>query len=283
MERELWPPLYRVLREVGKAHRQKYVTYQPWLLLALFLWAALHDRPVAWACQRRHWSTTTLKPWRLPSRSTVTRRVDGIACGVVWAALERRLRDTGQLALLAFLDGKPLPIGGCGKDPDARVGRGAGVFAKGYKLHAVWSARPVPEAWTVTPLNANEKAVGRDLIGQLTHAGYLLADGNYDASYLYDAAWARGYQLLAPCRKAKRPGSGGHYQSPHRRRSLDLLPQPFGRSLYRARVGIERSFGSATSFGGGLGPLPAWVRGLARVRTWVWAKLIINAVRILSG
>jgi hypothetical protein len=27
--------------------------------------------------------------------------------------------------------------------------------------------------------------------------------------------------------------------------------------------------------------LPAWVRGLDRVRTWVWAKLLINGVRIL--
>ena len=53
-----------------------------------------------------------------------------------------------------------------------------------------------------------------------------------------------------------------------------------GQALYRARTAIERSFGSATCFGGGLGPLPAWVRGQARVRTWVWAKLLINAVRI---
>ena len=120
-------PLYRALRHVGKQHRQKYVQYQPWLLLALFLWAALHDRPVSWACQRRHWSTTALKPWRLPSRSTVTRRVDQVGCGLVWAALERHLRDTGQLALLAFLDGKALPIGGCGHDPDARLrARGQG-------------------------------------------------------------------------------------------------------------------------------------------------------------
>jgi hypothetical protein len=57
----------------------------------------------------------------------------------------------------------------------------------------------------------------------------------------------------------------------------------FGRALYRARTGIERSFGNATSFGGGLAPLPARVRGLARVRTWVWAKLLINAARILKG
>jgi hypothetical protein len=29
-----------------------------------------------------------------------------------------------------------------------------------------------------------------------------------------------------------------------------------------------------------MGPLPAWVRGGDRVRTWVWAKLLINAARI---
>ena len=44
-------------------------------------------------------------------------------------------------------------------------------------------------------------------------------------------------------------------------------------------MSIERSFGNASAFAGGLAPLPAWVRGLARVRTWVWAKLIINAIR----
>jgi hypothetical protein len=137
----------------------------------------------------------------------------------------------------------------------------------------------VPEAWEVTPLNANEKATAERLIGQLLYGGYLLGDGNYDASYLYDAATARGYQLVAPYRKAKNPGCGKHYQSPHRLRSIALLQSDFGRALYRARTAIERTFGNATGFGGGLGPLPAWVRGQARVRTWVWAKLLINAVR----
>ncbi|HEY7311236.1 MAG TPA: hypothetical protein VH643_17880, partial [Gemmataceae bacterium] len=35
-------------------------------------------------------------------------------------------------------------------------------------------------------------------------------------------------------------------------------------------------------FAAGLGPLPAWVRRLHRVRTWVWAKLLINGVRIVK-
>ena len=67
MERELWPPLSHLLREVAKDFSQKYVQHPAWALVAVMRWAARHDRPVSWACQRRHWSTTTLKPRRLPS------------------------------------------------------------------------------------------------------------------------------------------------------------------------------------------------------------------------
>jgi hypothetical protein len=139
MERELWPPLYHLLLNTAKDFHQKYVQYQPWVIVAIMLWAALHDRPVSWACQPRHWSTTTLRPTRLPSAATISRRVDSVGVGLFWHELERRLRDGDQPALVAFVDGKPLPIGGNGKDPDARFGRGAGGIANGYKLHAIWS------------------------------------------------------------------------------------------------------------------------------------------------
>ena len=280
MERELWPLLYPLIQETAKDFHQKYVRYQPWLLVTVLLWAALHDRPISWACQERHWNTTTLRPVTLPSPSTLSRRIDSVGVGLFWNALEQRLKDSDVPALVAFVDGKPLPIGGNGKDPDARFGRGAGCIAKGYKLHAISAGRCMPEAWEVTPLNASEKAVAERLIGQLLFGGYLLADGNYDASYLYDVAAARGYQLVAAVRACKNPGRGKHYQSPHRLRSIALQQGVFGKALYRARTAIERSFGHASSFAGGLSPLPAWVRGRARVRTWVWAKLLINAVRI---
>jgi hypothetical protein len=281
MERELWPPLYRLVLEVARDVRQKYVQYQPWVVVAVFLWAALHDRPASWACDPRHWRTTAKRPPRLPSPSTISRRIDTVGVGLFWRALEERIRATGRPALVAFVDGKPLPIGGCGKDPDARFGRAAGCVAKGYKLHAIWAGRAVPEAWAVTPMNGNEKAVAADLVAQLEAGGYLLADGNYDASYVYDAAAGRGYQLVAPFRKGERPGGGHCYQSPHRLRGIAIMQSDFGRALYRARTAIERAFGNATSFGGGLAGLPAWVRGADRVRTWVWAKLLINAARIL--
>ena len=281
MERELWPPLYRLVQETAKDFRQKYVQCQPWLLVMVMLWAALHDCPVSWACKPRHWSTTSLRPVRLPSAATMSRRIDSVGVGLFWRALEQRLRARGTPALVAFVDGKPLPIGGCGKDPDARFGHGAGCVAKGYKLHTIWANRAMPEAWAVTPLNANEKAVAYALVGQLEYGGYLLGDGNFDASYVYDRAFAQGYQLVAPFRKGDKPGSGKHYQSPHRLRSIAILQSSYGQALYRARTAIERCYGNATSFGGGLSPLPAWVRGLKRVRTWVWAKLLINAARIL--
>ena len=282
MERELWPPLYRAVRGVAQRFRQKYVSFQPWVLVALLLWAALHDRPLAWACRPRNWSTTQLRPPRLPHPGTLSRRLDGLAVGAFLRQLERDLRDRGERRLLSLLDGKPLAVSGVSKDPDAAWGRGAGGKAKGYKLHTLWSGRALPEAWEVRPLNESEKVVARRLVRQAPGAGYLLADGNYDASALFDEAAAAGYQLVVPMPDPN-TGKGHHYQSPHRRRCFDLVRDDFGRALLRLRAAIERLYGNAVSFGGGLGPLPAWVRGLDRVRTWVWAKLLINAARILEA
>lgn len=279
MERELWPVLYHLVREVAKDFSQKNVSYQPWVLVSVLLWAALHDRPISWACQRRHWSTTTLKPPRIPSPSTLSRRLYGPGCGLFLRELERRIRDRDDPRLVAFLDGKPLPVSRVSKDRDAKVGRGAGGMAKGYKLHTVWADRAMPEAWDVTPVNVQELVAAERLLQQLAHTGYLVADGNYDSGPLADRAMQRSYQLVAP--PGANAGKGHRYQSPNRLRNLDLLAGGFGQELYRQRGAIERSYGNATAFAGGLGPLPAWVRRSHRVRTWVWAKLLINAARIL--
>jgi hypothetical protein len=281
MEHELWKILYPLVREVGSQFHQKYKQIPGWVVLVTMLWAALHDRPVSWACQLINWATNKLRPEHLPSPATMSRRVDGVAMGLLWRAVEERLRGAGEPAsLLACLDGKPLPVGGYTKDPDARYGRGAGVMAKGYKLHAVWSSNGMPETWEITPLNGGETTVARRLVPQLRSAGYLMADGNYDDNALFDLAWQQGYQLVTPPPKAP---PGRRRQSPQRLRSIEMMTHSFGPSLYRQRITIEQAFGNATSFGGGLGPLPAWVRGLDRVRTWVWAKLLINAARILKN
>ena len=288
MERKLWPLLYHELRETANDFRQKYVQIPGWVLVAVSLWAALHDRPVAWACDARNWSTTGLRPRKLPSPSTMSRRAYSVGVGLLWHALEGRLRGRGaDPTPIAMLDGKPLPVGGYTEDPDAAYGRGAGVMAKGYKLHTVWSNGVLPDAWEVTSLGVSEKAVAGPLMSRLRYGGYLLADLNYDSSPLFDRASESGYQLVVPI-KHPNAGKGNHYQSPHRLRCIEMMRKgrglsDFGRTLYGMRTDIERKFGNATSFGGGLGPLPAWVRRLHRVRIWVWAKLLINAARILNN
>jgi hypothetical protein len=75
---------------------------------------------------------------------------------------------------------------------------------------------------------------------------------------------------------------GHHYLSPYRVHSNEMEKRPFGRRLLADRKAIERYFAHATIFGGGLASLPAWVRRQHRVKRWVWAKLLINAVRIKS-
>jgi hypothetical protein len=283
MERELWPRVYHLVMAVGASIRQAHVTFQPHIVVLALLWAALHDRPLAWACDEASWATTTLRPAGLPSPATLSRRLRSVAVGVLLRALAGALRELAPPRLVQALDGKPLPIGGAGHDPDARNGHGAGKIARGYKLHAVWGGRPMPEAWSVEPLNVCETVAAERLLAGLGGGGgdrgYLVADGEYDANPVFDAAGAAGYQLVAP-REDEAAGLGHRPQSPYRLRCIELLRGGFGRGLYASRGAIERAFGNATAFAGGLGPLPAWVRRSWRVWRWVAAKLLINGVRI---
>jgi hypothetical protein len=278
MERELWPRIYHELRQAARGTRQKGVHHHPWVIAAVLLWAALHDRPVAWACRAENWGTTRLRPAERPSAATVSRRARRAVFGVVLNHLAGRLRGDGPPARELAIDGKPLPVGRCSKDPDAK----SGPLGRGYKLHAIWGGRCLPEAWEVTAAREYEGAVAERLLTQVRGKGVLLADGNYEASRLYDAAAASGYQLLAPPDEQD-TGRGHTYQSPHRRLALRWFADGLGWTLLRGRGAIERAFGNAGSFGGGLGPPPSWARRRGRVERWVWCKLVINAHRILRN
>jgi hypothetical protein len=281
MERELWPRLYQAVRQVGAEVKQKGVVYQPWVIVAVILWASLHDRPRNWACQRKNWSTTASRPLWLPSASVLSRRADSVGVGLFWRRLEETLRGTAYGGMLSIVDGKPLFVGGCSKDSDARSGYGAGIHGKGYKLHTIWRDRDFPDAWDITPLNRSEAIVAAELLKQVGVGGYLLADGNYDTNALHDAAGQQGYQLLAQDRRPN-AGQGHRRNSVFRLRGIALRHKSFGKELLAYRSAIERDYGQATVFAGGMGPLPAWVRRQSRVRTWVWSKLLINATRILA-
>src|SRR4051812_46427104 len=110
MERELWPILYRNVRDVARGFHQKYVQIPGWILILTMLWAALHERPVQWACRAENWKSTRLRLPRLPSARTMSRRIDGVTLGFLWHRIEERLRalSGAHPGLIAFLDGKPL-------------------------------------------------------------------------------------------------------------------------------------------------------------------------------
>lgn len=279
MERELWTSLWQLLSGLCNClPRGKFGDDD---ILAVHLWAVLHERPTSWACDPTHWALD-LRPPCLPSQPTMSRRMRTDGVQQLMLALERHLLAVSAVEPLwvRMIDAKALPVGGPSKDLDAGWGRGACAVQHGYKFHAVWGFGPLPIAWGLAPLNVSEQQMAKELIAGLPGEGYLLGDSQFDCNDLYDIAAASGYQLLAPRQK---PGTNlGHRRhSPYRLRSMQLLQRPFGKALYRLRLKIEHCFAGLTTFAGGLGPLPFWVRRFPRVRAWVHAKLLVNAVRII--
>jgi hypothetical protein len=70
MERVRWLELYRLARELGKSFPGG-VRYTSAVIVGVFLWAVLNDRPVSWACVREHWPKS-LEFGRLPSQSVMS-------------------------------------------------------------------------------------------------------------------------------------------------------------------------------------------------------------------
>ena len=203
------------------------------------------------------------------------------------AFLERvgeRLNGKPTPGLVKVVDGHALELPNHTSDRDATWSRGVGRTSVGYKLHAVFSGNPMPDAFAITTLNVCEKQMAARMTGRLPGGGYLLGDAHYDASWLFDYCNHHGHQLVCPRAKPGK-GIGHHYVSPHRLRAINMMevPKPvntFGTDLYATRTNIERDFSQLTCFGGGLAALPSWVRRIWRVRNWVMSKLLINAARI---
>jgi Transposase DDE domain len=277
MERELWLLLYHTALSCDKLTKARYRSA---VIVGVYAWAVVHDRPVSWACDRRNWPETLLleRCFCLPSQSTMSRRLRSPDVECLLEQMSWLLTEAWTVCWTKIVDAKPLPIGGFSKDGDARWGRSVKGFAKGYKFYAIWGAGPMPLVWGLASMNFSELAMAKHMVPLLEGGGYLLGDSLYDSNPLYNLAGQHGHQLVAP---RKQPGRGvGHRsQSPHRLRALELLETPFGKALHRHRDHIERNLGWLTSCAGGLQPLPAWVRRFHRVRLWLHMKLILNGLR----
>lgn len=285
MKADIWRELYRIVMDLSKRLPRGSRRMPDWLVVLTLLWAAINDSPLSWAAQRRHWPVWCQRLIRsVPSSTTMSRRLRRPSVLAFLDAVLREAQRDLPSTLYRMIDGKPLPIGACTGDRQAGFGRAAGGKAKGYKLHYLLDSSGKVVAWRVAPMNVPEQRMAMRLLRDATDAGYDLADSNYDSNQLCGMARQHGAQLVMPRR---RPGTGlGRGPSRHdpaRLRSIAMTegPSPFGRDLLRERSAIERAFGNLTSFGGGLGPLPAWVRTHRRVHRWVAAKLAINAVRML--
>jgi hypothetical protein len=287
MERELWRIIVAALKGIPPT-RPRNAVYTDGQIVAVLLWAALHDRPVSWGCQRRNWP---VQAWRrpLPDQSTMSRRLRRAATrdllGALLMALQRTLGESNVLVV----DGKPLELSDNTTDPDARTGRGAGRFGKGYKLHLILDARAqAVRAYQVHPLNAGETTTAARLLRwtrtRIRRGSLLLGDRLFDSNPLHAAAHRRGCQLVAPRQKPEK-GVTHWGQHPGRLESIRLT-EGSGRAFWEQvlapqRTSIERFFGALTCAGAGMPTLPPWVRRLHRVRFWVGAKLVINAARIV--
>lgn len=272
MEGELWRRVYALAKRLGKGKGVVRGTFLDVEIVAVYLWSVLHDRPMRWACERRNWhGWCPMK--RLPSSSTVSRRLRSPGVQAVLRSVEGALLNERHASWCRFIDGKPLPISGHSEDADASYGRAASGKAKGYRFHGVYDESQGFVAWRIQPMSVNESKVAHDLVGELSVPGYLVGDNQFDSNSLYDLAGQRSIQLLVRRRKHVQ-GIGHIRHSPFRLKAIEMLSRPFAQSLLHARRRIESIYSQLTSLGFGLAPLPNWVRTARRVENWVRAKLI---------
>lgn len=281
MERELWSILSSHLTLLARAHGRGRFTHSTSRVLRVYLWSVLHDRPVYWACDRRNWAGVK-PPVILPDQSTMSRRLRRPDTRAMLDELIERLEPTSAQQLILRMDGKPLPVAKHSADRKATVGRGAGGFQKGYKLHAIYADKSRPIAYRIAPMNVDERVVAKQMIEQTNLGeGYLLADANYETNPLYDQAASVGRTLVTPRRFKHAKGLGqSRTHSIHRVSMIDRTkkPTPFMRDLLLNRRQVETQFANLTNFGGGLTHLPPWVRN-HRVEPYVTAKIIIRLAK----
>lgn len=278
-----WRTLYQIIRRADRQIPQprRRPEYSDVLIAAMYLWAVAHDRPQGWACRRDSYNSI-FRPGELPSQSRFSRRLRTPRCLALFEGVYCALARSEEPTPVTIIDGRPFPVGACSKDRDARAGRVRGGFARGYRLHQIVAEDQRVLCWSVTALNVAEAAEAKRLIGATAPGALLLADAVYDSSDLYDLMEARGGMLVAAIRADRRRSAlSPKHSSPARRRAVQAWRDGVAAYVHRDRMNVERAFAQQSNYGGGLGPLPAWVRSLPRVRRWIGAKLILHHVRLL--
>ena len=285
MEREIWQVVTASLKRLPRT-RPRGAVYTDPEILAVALWAALHDRPISWACRRASWPRQAWRR-RLPDQSTMSRRLRRSEILKKMRQLVAVIQRHRLSSAILLVDGKAFEVSEHTTDPDARIGRGVARYAKGYKLHALIDDRRQLLAWRVHPLNQAESVVAQSLLRdagpRLKPGAVLLGDAAYDSNRLHLRAAVHRIQLIAPRQKPDRRLANDRHHHRNRLRSVVLTEGRGSRKrkqwLADRRTTIERYFGVLASVGGGLSSLPAWSRRLHRCRIWIAAKLVVLTAR----
>lgn len=286
MDQSQWRIVYRSIDNATRRFKpDPRQTYSDRLIVAMYFWAVSHDRAMMWACDRSHYHGL-FRPRRLPSVSQFHRRVKSTRVQQVLQRVHDELAGVDSPTATLVVDGKALTVNPVTRDPDARWGH---TFARrlgvGYKLHAYTTEDQRVICWCVRPLNEYEPTIATLMLDYLPPPGdrtLILGDANYDTHDFYKAVSDHGAKLLTGLRRepAKHPVTL-RQMGKDRREALRLHEhhRPLVRMTMRARPTVERAFANTTNHGGGLGPLPAFVRRLPRVRRWVGVKISLYHAR----
>lgn len=284
MDKLVWASIRAAIRSADRSIPRlgRRPRYSDRLIVKMYFWCVAHDRPLCWACGHDNYGSL-MRPGELPSVSQFCKRLKTARIEAMIAHASGRLAGGDEPTLMAFIDGKALPISESSKDPDARTGRGNGRFSLGYKLHALGDLHGRIRAFVVRPMNEGEPPIARaHLAGHIPPGATVLADGNYDGKELYSVVGQRHATLFTPQKKNRRTEAAYRKTCPERRAAMVFWRDHPRRAkrLYAKRAQIERIFSALSCFGGGLGPLPAWVRRIERVTRWVTAKIAIYNARV---
>jgi Transposase DDE domain len=294
LDRDQWLVVMDSIRRSARAidPQGRRPRYPNWLIVAMYLWAVLHDRCLSWACHRVHYNTLFRPRGPLPSISQFTRRIKSEECRMILQRVHDDLVARGTPGLLNYIDAKALLVSPVSKDPDARRGHITGGFGKGYKFHAYITESRRVHVWCVTPLNTDEKTIAREYLLPLIPpppdpaSTLTLTDSGYDAAPLYKAFEAHGQTLLAPVRGKQFVGPDGRSKrkwtemGPQRRDAVKTWENhpTLANYVMEQRNNAEGTF-SVLSMAMGLHALPPFVRRLPRVRRWAGAKIILYHAR----
>ena len=278
MERQRFVRLRRLLRQVHHTHRDPpRCLFGDDVILLVMLWAVLHDRSIHWASQHHNWPGDLRPRGGLPSQSQMSRRQHSHGVCALIDKLDALLRSQLPRDSVKVVDARPLPVGGCSKDPDAADGFGAGRIQRGYRLTQLANLRGVVEAWWVTPMNVNEVDALEKMLPHVKDAAVVLGDGQFDVNRCFDmVAFHTGGRLIALPRKPDAKALGHREHHPDREANFAYIRTPQGKLLARRmRSQIERVNGWQGQRDINLRQLPHHVRRAHRVRLFVALKRVL--------